>query len=52
MTSLRVKMKTELRYNVCDDVIAEKECDIWCRVKRYSLIVILNLVLFWMTDFW
>ncbi len=42
----------KLRCNVCDDVIAEEECDVWCRAERCSLIMILSLMLFWMMSFW
>jgi len=28
MTFLRAKIKTELRYNVCNDVTVEEECDV------------------------
>ena len=52
MTFLRTETKMKLRCNVCDDTITEEKCDMQCRVERYSLIIILNLVLFWMTDFW
>ncbi len=51
MISLRTEVKTELRYNVCDDAITEEKCCIQCKVKEYSLIAALSSVLFWMIDF-
>jgi len=51
MTFLRIEMKTELRYNVYNDVIVKEECCIQCKAERYSLIIILNLILFWVMKF-
>ncbi len=51
MTFLRAEAKIELRCNVCNDITAEEECDVWCRAEKYSLIAVLNLMLFWVTDF-
>jgi len=42
----------KLRCNVHDDAITEEKCDVWHRVERCSLIIVLGSVLFWMTDFW
>ncbi len=51
MIFLRTEIKTELRCNVYDDIIAEEECCVWCRAERYLLIIILNLILFWSANF-
>ncbi len=50
-TSLRTEIKIKLRHNVYDDTTAEEECCIQCRAERYSLIMILNSVLFWAVSF-
>jgi len=42
-------MKSEC--NVCNDVIIKEKCCIQCRTERYSLIIILSLILFWAADF-
>ncbi len=46
MTFLEVKVKTELEYNVCDNIIVKEKCNIWYRAERYSLIIILSSALF------
>ncbi len=46
MTFLKIKVKIKLRCNVYNDVTAEKKCCIWFKVEKYSLIIILNLMLF------
>jgi len=51
MTFLRTETKIKLRCNVCNDVTAKKKYCIWYRVERYSLIIILDLTLFWAADF-
>ncbi len=51
-TFLRAEAKMKLRYNVCNNIIVKEECDIQCRAERYSLIMILDLALFWMMSFW
>jgi len=51
MTSLRAEIKTELRHNVCDNVTVKEKYNIQCKIKRYSLITVLSLMLFWITDF-
>ena len=51
MISLEIEIKTELRCNVYNDVTVKEKCCIWCKVKKYSLIIILNLTLFWVTAF-
>ena len=51
MIFLRTEIKIELRCNVCNDIIIKEECNIWCKAERYSLIIILNLTLFWVMSF-
>ncbi len=46
MISLRTETKTELRHNMCDDIIVKEECCIQCKVERCSLIMILDSTLF------
>jgi len=46
MIFLRVRIKTELRYNVCNDVTVKEECNMQHRAERCLLIVVLNLILF------
>ncbi len=52
MTFLRAETKIELRCNVCNDVTVKEVCNVQHRAERYSLIAVLNLVLFWAADFW
>jgi len=42
----------KLRYNVCDDATVKEICSVQHRVERCSSIMILNLVLFWVMNFW
>ncbi len=51
MTFLRVEIKIKLKCNVCDDITVKEKCCIWCKAERYSLIIILNLTLFWVMSF-
>jgi len=51
MIFLRIKIKIKLKCNVCDNITAEEECYIWYKVKKYSLIVVLDSALFWVIDF-
>ncbi len=51
MISLEIEIKTELRCNVYNDVTVKEKCCIWCKVKKCSSIIILNLTLFWVTAF-
>ncbi len=50
-TFLRVRVKTKLRHNVCDDTTVKEKCDVQYRAERYSLITVLNLIFFWVTNF-
>ncbi len=52
ITFLRTEIKTELRCNMYNDVIAEEKCNIWCRAERCSLITVLSLIFFWIMSFW
>ncbi len=52
MILLEAEMKTKLRYNVYNNVTVKEKCNVWCRAERYSLIAVLNLAHFWITDFW
>jgi len=51
MTSLRTETKIKLRCNVCNDITVKEKCNVWCRAERYSLIVILDLMFFWVMSF-
>ncbi len=52
MISLRTEIKMKLKCNICNDAIIEEECNIQYKAERYSLIVILSSVLFWVMSFW
>ncbi len=51
MTFLRAETKIKLRCNVCNNVTVKEECDMQCKAERYSLIIILNSILFWVMSF-
>ncbi len=41
----------KLKCNVCNDATVKEECCVWHKAERYSLIIILSLILFWAADF-
>jgi len=51
MIFLRVRIKMKLRYNVYNNVTVKEKCCIQHRAEKYSLIMILNLTLFWAVMF-
>jgi len=51
MISLRTEMRMKLRCNVYNDIIVKEKCNVQYRAERYSLIIILNSVLFWVMNF-
>ncbi len=46
MISLRTETKMKLRCNVYNDITVKEKCNVQYKAERYSLIIILNLMLF------
>jgi hypothetical protein len=41
----------KLRCNVCNNATVKEECNMQCKAERCSLIIVLNLILFWVMSF-